>query len=74
MFRINGQYVMVDGVPAVVCGQCGEHTFNRETAEKVRLMVRGGGQSWKRWFAKDFLLVPAYELAVGVKVAVTRRS
>lgn len=45
MFRIDGQYVMVDGVPAVVCGQCGEQTFSRETAEKVRLMVHGEGKA-----------------------------
>lgn len=44
-FRIDGQYVMVDGVPAVVCGQCGEQTFSRETAEKVRLMVHGEGKA-----------------------------
>ena len=45
MFRIDGQYVMVNGVPAVVCGQCGEHTFSRETAEKVRLMVHDEGKA-----------------------------
>ena len=45
MFCIDGQYVMVDGVPAVVCGRCGEQTFSRETAEKVRLMVHGEGKA-----------------------------
>ena len=45
MFRIEGQDVMVDGVPAVVCGQCGERTFSCETAEKVRLMVHGEGKA-----------------------------
>ena len=45
MFCIEGQYFMVDGVPAVVCGQCGEHTFSRETVEKVRLMVHGEGKA-----------------------------
>ena len=45
MFCIDGQYVMVDGVPAVVCGQCGEQTFSRETAERVRLMVHGEGKA-----------------------------
>ena len=44
MFRVDGHFVRVDGVPAVVCGQCGEHAFNRETAEKVRLMVHGKGK------------------------------
>ena len=45
VFCIDGQYVMVDGVPAVVCSQCGEQTFSRETAEKVRLMVHGGSKA-----------------------------
>lgn len=41
VFRVDGQYVLVGGIPAVVCGRCGEQTFSRETAEKVRLMVHG---------------------------------
>ena len=45
VFRINGQSVLVDSIPAMVCGQCGEHTFSRETAEKVRLMVHGEGKA-----------------------------
>ena len=45
VFCIDGKYVMVDGVPAVVCGQCGEHTFSGETAEKIRLMVHGEGKA-----------------------------
>ena len=45
VFCIDGQYVMVDGVPAVVCSQCGEQTFSHETAEKVRLMVHGEGKA-----------------------------
>ena len=40
-FRVEGQYVLVGGIPAVVCGRCGEQTFSRETAEKVRLMIHG---------------------------------
>lgn len=39
-FRVDGQYVLVGGIPAVVCGRCGEQTFSRETAEKVRLMIQ----------------------------------
>ena len=39
VFRVDGQYVLVDGIPAEVCARCGEQTFSRETAEKVRLMV-----------------------------------
>ena len=41
VFRVDGQYVLVGDIPAVVCGRCGEQTFSRETAEKVRLMVHG---------------------------------
>ena len=39
-FRVDGQYVLVGGIPTVVCGRCGEQTFSRETAEKVRLMIQ----------------------------------
>ena len=45
VFRVDGQYVLVGGIPAVVCGRCGEQTFSRETAEKVRLMVHGEAQA-----------------------------
>ena len=41
VFRVDGQYVLVGGVPAEVCARCGEQVFSRETAEKVRLMVHG---------------------------------
>ncbi len=41
VFRVDGQYVLVGGIPAVVCARCGEQAFNRETTEKVRLMVHG---------------------------------
>jgi YgiT-type zinc finger domain-containing protein len=41
VFHIDGRYVLVEGIPAVVCAQCGEKTFSRETAEDVRLKVHG---------------------------------
>ncbi len=41
VFRVDGRYVLVDSIPAVVCSRCGEQTFSRETVEKVRLMVHG---------------------------------
>ena len=41
VFRVDGQYVLVGRIPAEVCTRCGEHTFSRETTEKVRLMVHG---------------------------------
>ena len=41
VFRIDGQYVLVDHIPANVCNRCGEEAFSRETAERIRLLVRG---------------------------------
>ena len=38
-FHIDGQYVLVGGIPAVVCVRCGEQAFSRETTERVRAMV-----------------------------------
>lgn len=41
VFRVDGRYALVGGIPAVVCVRCGEQAFGRETTEKVRLMVHG---------------------------------
>ena len=41
VLRVDEQYVLVGGIPAVVCARCGEEAFSRETTEKVRLMVHG---------------------------------
>ena len=41
VFCVDGQYVLVGGIPAVVCARCGEQSFNRDTTEKVRSMVHG---------------------------------
>ena len=40
VFCIEGQYVLVGSIPAEVCLRCGEQSFNRETAERVRLLVQ----------------------------------
>ena len=40
VFCIEGQYVLVGGIPAEVCVRCGEQSFSRETAERVRLLVQ----------------------------------
>ena len=47
VFRIDGQYVLVGGVPSMVCLRCGEESFSRETAEKVRLLVHGESEAIK---------------------------
>ena len=41
VFQIDGQYVLVGGIPTEVCARCGEQAFSRETVEKIRLIVRG---------------------------------
>ena len=36
---LDGRHVLISGVPATVCGTCGERSFSPDTAEKVRLLV-----------------------------------
>lgn len=40
VFCIEGQYVLVGSIPAEVCVRCGEQSFSRETAERVRVLVQ----------------------------------
>ena len=47
-FRIGGDTMLVEQVPAQVCDRCGEVTFSRETAEKVRRMVQEHSQPTRR--------------------------
>lgn len=35
-FNINGEFHLVENIPATVCARCGEETFNRETTEQAR--------------------------------------
>lgn len=44
VFRIDGQMVMVEHIPARVCDRCGDATFDRETVERVRRTVHGKNQ------------------------------
>jgi HTH-type transcriptional regulator/antitoxin MqsA len=41
VFDIDGKPARVEAIPAVVCTNCGEATFSRETTERVRRMVHG---------------------------------
>ena len=47
VFKVDGQYVLVGGLPAVVCKRCGDRSFSRETTEKVRQLVHGEGKAAK---------------------------
>jgi HTH-type transcriptional regulator/antitoxin MqsA len=44
VFEVNGRRVLVGNIPVQVCMQCGEMSFSRETAEKVRRLVHGDAQ------------------------------
>ena len=39
VFQIDGKPVQVENIPAQVCARCGEEVFNKETTERVRLIV-----------------------------------
>lgn len=45
IFEVDGRRVLVENIPVQVCAQCGEMSFSRETAEKVRRMVHGEAQA-----------------------------
>ena len=36
VFAIGDRRVLVEHIPAQICGRCGEATFSRATTEKVR--------------------------------------
>jgi YgiT-type zinc finger domain-containing protein len=38
-FHIDGRYMLVERIPATVCLQCGEKTFDANTAESLRRML-----------------------------------
>ena len=44
VFTVDGRHFLVEGVPCTVCARCGEQSFSREAAERVRLMLRGEGR------------------------------
>ena len=41
VFNVDGRHFLMEGVPCTVCSRCGEQSFSREAAERVRLMLRG---------------------------------
>ena len=59
VFKVDGRYLRVDGVPATVCRRCGELSFSRETTERVRLLVHGSTK------AARTVAMPVYEFASG---------
>lgn len=48
VFIVNGNYVVVEHIPATVCEQCGEKIFSREVTEKVRELLHGEQEPVRR--------------------------
>jgi HTH-type transcriptional regulator / antitoxin MqsA len=48
VFTMNGNYVVVEHIPARVCKQCGEKVFSREVTEKVRKLLHGEQEPVRR--------------------------
>jgi len=44
VFTVDGRRILVEHIPAEVCARCGEATFSRETAEKIRQLVHGAAR------------------------------
>ena len=42
VFRVDGEYVLVEQIPAEVCSRCGEKSFSLQTVEAMRQAVNGG--------------------------------
>ncbi|WP_430540956.1 YgiT-type zinc finger protein [Roseofilum capinflatum] len=42
VLKIQGNFYLVENIPATVCSRCGEETFSRETTERVRVMLHQG--------------------------------
>jgi HTH-type transcriptional regulator / antitoxin MqsA len=47
VFQIDGKTVLVENIPAKVCGRCGELVFSQETTEKIRQMLHGDSKPIK---------------------------
>ncbi len=53
LFHIDGRYVLIERIPATVCVQCGEKTFDAATAEGIRELVHGQRKTTIRSVAMD---------------------
>ena len=42
VFDIEGKFYLVENIPTTVCSNCGEEFFDRETTERIRIMLHSG--------------------------------
>lgn len=47
IFQIDGNFYLVEQIPAMVCSHCGEEVFSRETTERIRVMLHGDAKPIK---------------------------
>ena len=59
VFKIDGEYVLVERIPAEVCTRCGEQSVSLETAETVRQAVKGGAAPVRSIEMNVFEFAPA---------------
>lgn len=53
-FRVGGEIILVEQVPAQMCDRCGEATFSRETVEKVCRMTQEHSQPTRKVEVETF--------------------
>ncbi len=39
IFNIQGEFHLVENIPAMACSRCGEEVFSRETTERIKVML-----------------------------------
>jgi YgiT-type zinc finger domain-containing protein len=47
VFQVDDKRFLVEHIPAMICGRCGEKTFSRETTERIRRMIHGDSKPVK---------------------------
>ena len=45
IFDLDGRYVLVSGIPCIVCARCGERSFTPEATEQCRALVHNGAKA-----------------------------
>ena len=44
VFNIDDRFLLVEGIPAEVCTNCGDPTYSHDTTEKIRWLVQSGAR------------------------------
>ena len=57
VFNVEDCHYLVEGVPCKVCSRCGEQSFSRETAERIRLMLRGEAEPTRSTYMQVYEFV-----------------